>query len=135
MAGFSAILNKNPLIFLTKPEYEAVQWLKLNSKSGALILADSRMGMFLPGLTNSRVIYGHPFETINAIEKKQTVQDFFNCQYDLDKGSNYLSDNGVNYIFVSNVNLRECYFQILNDADIVFHAGDTSNFVEIYRLR
>ena len=135
MAGFSAILNKNPLIFLTKPEYEAVQWLKLNSKSGALILADSRMGMFLPGLTNSRVIYGHPFETINAMGKKQTVEDFFNCQYGLDEGSNYLSDNGVNYIFVSNVNLRECYYQILNDADIVFHAGDSSNFVEIYRLR
>jgi hypothetical protein len=67
--------------------------------------------------------------------KKQTVEDFFNCQYDLDEGSNYLSDNGVNYIFASNVNLRECYSQILNDADIVFHAGDSSNFVEIYRLR
>jgi hypothetical protein len=69
------------------------------------------------------------------MEKMQTVDDFFNCQYDLDEGSNFLSDNGVNYLFASNKNLRECYFQILNDADIVFRAGDTSNFVEIYRLR
>ncbi len=135
LAGFKSIYTKNPLVFLTKPEYQAVQWLKMNSSSGALILADSRIGMFLPGLTKTRVIYGHPFETIYAMEKKQTVDDFFHCLYNRDEVSNFLSENSVNYIFVSDVNLRICYSQIMNEAEIVFKVGDSSNFAEIYRLR
>jgi hypothetical protein len=135
LAGFNAISNKNQLIFLSKPEYEAIQWLKSNSRSGSLVLADSRVGIFLPGLTSSRVIYGHPFETINAIENKETVDDFFNCLNKWEEVIYFLKENKVNYIFASNVNLQACYSQIMNDAEIVFQAGDSPNFVEIYRLR
>ncbi len=135
LAGFNAISNKNQLIFFSKPEYEAIQWLKSNSRSGSLVLADSRVGTFLPGLTSSRVIYGHPFETINAIENKETVDDFFNCLNKWEEVIYFLKENKVNYIFASNVNLQACYSQIMNDAEIVFQAGDSPNFVEIYRLR
>ena len=135
LAAITAIINKHPMIYLTVSESKAVYWLNQNSQPGELVLADTRMGMFLPGLTKSRVIYGHPFETLNADEKRGSVEKFFNCQLFENEASEFLENNQVKYILASNINFRTCYSQIKNNAEMVFRAGDTSNSTEIYQLK
>ena len=60
------------------------------------------MGMFIPAQTGRRVIYGHPFETVNAENRKSEVTAFFeefgseSAQPELEA---YLKSNGVEYIF------------------------------------
>lgn len=135
MAVFTSITTKNPLIFLSRPEFDAMRWLDQNSQPGGLTLADSRMGMFLPAYSRTRVIYGHPFETINAIDNKKSVDNFFNCSLEPTQVLEFLAGNQVDYIYSSNLDLQKCYPSLKQNASRVFRSGETSNFVEIYELK
>jgi hypothetical protein len=134
LAAFSAISGKNPLIFLSLPEAEAMRWLDKNSRGGELTLADARMGMFLPAFTSSRVIYGHPFETVNSEDRKNSVDAFFTCSFTTDEAQEYLVKNQVEFIFNSNLDFQACYPKIARDTNLVFRAGDDKIFTEIYQL-
>jgi hypothetical protein len=135
MAAFSSISTKNPLFFLSRPEYDAMQWLDKNSLPGGLALADSRMGMFLPAYTRTRVIYGHPFETVNAKENKKSVDNFFNCSLEPTQAEAFLANNKINYIFSSNLDLQKCYPSLAQITSRVFRSGRVSNFAEIYEVK
>jgi hypothetical protein len=63
-----------PKLFLSIYEAQALDWLKSNTESEALILASPEIGMFLPAQTGRRVFYGHPFETVNAIQMRSQVE-------------------------------------------------------------
>ena len=41
-----------------------------------LILSSPEMGLFIPAQTGRRVLYGHPFETVNADAEKDLVLVF-----------------------------------------------------------
>jgi hypothetical protein len=43
----------------------------------SLILASPELSLFLPA-RGFRVVYGHPFETVNAMGRKQAVEYFYN---------------------------------------------------------
>jgi len=134
LAAFSAIAGKNPLIFLSLPDAEAMRWLDGNSQAGELTLADARMGMFLPAFTSSRVIYGHPFETVNAEDRKKSVDAFFTCALTTDEAQDYLTKNQVDFIFASNLDFKLCYPKTASNSTLVFRAGDDKIFTEIYQL-
>lgn len=96
LAAWSGIQVNDPAIYHTKGESQAFQWIENNSASHALILASANTGLLIPAYTGRRVIYGHPYETVNAEEKKALVRKFFGGQsdlLDLDDFSN------VDYIF------------------------------------
>ncbi len=135
LAAFTAIGKRHPMLYLTVPESKAVEWLNKNTQPGVLVLTDSRMGTFLPGLTMARVIYGHPFETLNADTKRDSVEKFFKCQLLENEASEFLKQSQVSYLLASNVNIKNCYSVIEKNTDIVFRAGDTTNFVEIFQLK
>ena len=68
------------LLFLRDAEVSALAWLDANSDPDDVILAGSRLGMFIPGRTGARAFYGHPFETIEASQKKGMVEAFYQGQ-------------------------------------------------------
>jgi hypothetical protein len=82
-------------IYLTAGEADALAWIEENTPEEALILAGPEMGMFIPGHTGRRVLYGHPFETVDAEEQEQALIDFFEASGD----DHFLSERGADYVF------------------------------------
>lgn len=77
LSGLGAILRHDPRIFLTRSEGKALEWLSLNSPADSLVIASPEMGLFIPAYTGRRVLYGHPFETINAAEQRVYLEQVY----------------------------------------------------------
>lgn len=65
------------LLFIRPSEAAAFTWLRENTTPNDVVLAPPRLGMFIPGQTGARAFYGHPFETIEAEQKKALVEAFY----------------------------------------------------------
>jgi hypothetical protein len=91
-AGVLGSSGRAPALYLTRGEYQALEWVRMNTSEDAVILVSPEMGRFIPALTGRRVLYGHPFETVNAKENEQMVTEFFS------NGAK-LQVNIVDYIF------------------------------------
>jgi hypothetical protein len=70
--------------FMPADYVPALEWLRSNNQSDGVVLASEEVSAWIPGVVGSRVVYGHPFETLNALEKEQAVKDWyagrlFNC--------------------------------------------------------
>lgn len=64
----------DPMLYLTRDEARALEWIEENTPEDAKILASPQTGLFLPGRTGRRVFYGHPFETVDASEMETAVE-------------------------------------------------------------
>ena len=63
---------------VTTPSYiEIYNWLEEVGNEGEIVLAAPRVSLWIPARTNLSVVYGHPFETINAEKREQQVEDFY----------------------------------------------------------
>jgi hypothetical protein len=135
LAGVTGFSTKNPLLVLTKPESDGLDWIKNNTRVGQGILADSRMGMFIPARTSLRVIYGHPFETINAVSNKSIVDKFFACEYTPDEAEELIRKIPINYILLNSRDPKLCYPGLFNRLELVFRTGHNDRTVEIYGIK
>lgn len=90
MAG--AALARSPTVFLTRAEAGAIVALP----AGALVLAAPETGAFIPARSDARVLYGHPFETVNAEAEKRAVTDFFAGRID---AARFLRERNVEVVF------------------------------------
>lgn len=63
--------------FLQRDYADAINWLRANAETNAVVVASSEVSIWLPGLTGTRVVYGHPFETLQAAQREQQVVDWF----------------------------------------------------------
>lgn len=80
-------------LYVSTAEDAALTWLREEVPSEAIILASPQTGLLIPPMTGHRVLYGHPFETIQASYWERVV---INCyQGSIDK--NIL--NRVDYIY------------------------------------
>ena len=77
MGGIQAIQIKDSRVFLTNEEKEGLEWIAANTPQDALILASPEMGLYIPAYTGRQVIYGHPFETVNAEQMEARVLNYF----------------------------------------------------------
>ncbi len=75
----TGILTKNLLIYIDscKEFSDGASWIKQNAPRSSIVLSDAQTGLYLPALANVRVVYGHPFETPNADERKNEVDQCF----------------------------------------------------------
>ncbi|GAB4443163.1 MAG: hypothetical protein Kow0031_25350 [Anaerolineae bacterium] len=65
------------LLFIRQDEAAAFEWLRQHGAPDSVVLASERVGMFAPGQSGVRVFYGHPFETLNAEDKRAQLERFF----------------------------------------------------------
>lgn len=77
LTSFYGIQTHDALIYLSRGEEEALNWIAANTAPDALVLASPEMGLFIPAHTGRRVFYGHPFETINADVNEKQVEQYF----------------------------------------------------------
>ncbi len=77
MGGIQAIQINDSRLYLTSEEKQGLDWIAANTPDEALILASPEMGLYIPAYTGRRVIYGHPFETVNAEQMEARVINYF----------------------------------------------------------
>jgi hypothetical protein len=99
MAGVFGVQTHAPAIFLEKPESQALAWLTVNTPASSIILASPETGLFIPADTGRRVVYGHPFETVNAVQEKAQVQSFFKGTLSLPDQEKFITDNQIGFVF------------------------------------
>jgi hypothetical protein len=91
-AGVFGALAREPSIYLSHSEWQALEFIRLETEPDAVILAAPETGLLIPAYTGRRVLYGHPFETVDALRKEKLVRDML-ASPDQDLSS-------VNYIFL-----------------------------------
>ncbi len=64
-------------LYLTRGEVQALDWIRQNTNPGDLFLASPETGLLIPAYTGRRVLYGHPFETVDAEIQRKTVESYF----------------------------------------------------------
>ncbi|MDZ4159182.1 MAG: hypothetical protein U1B80_05255 [Anaerolineaceae bacterium] len=99
-AGIYGIQNTDPRLFLTRAEARTLDWIERETPPDSLILASPEMGLFIPAHSGRRVLYGHPFETVDAEQQKAEIEAFFQAGMTGERAMRYLADRGVDYIFV-----------------------------------
>jgi uncharacterized membrane protein len=100
LAGQFGALAHDPLLYLTLGEAQALSWVETNTPADALLLAAPQTGLFIPAHTGRRVIYGHPFETVNAEVEEAAVTSFFtNGATSPVAVEDFLQKRKVDYVF------------------------------------
>jgi len=110
-SGIQAAARRDPQIYLEKEILSGLNWVKDNSSEGAMVLADEDVGLFIPSISGRRVVYGHPFETVNA----EFERDFLN---------EFLYINQENHFYEQSILDRK--------VDLIFLKGDVSESLEIW---
>jgi len=77
LAVLHGIRAQDPKLFITRDEMAAYAWIETHTAPEALILASPESGLLIPAHTGRRVVYGHPFETVEADRHKAWVEAFF----------------------------------------------------------
>ncbi len=97
-SGVQAARTQNAALYLERAELQAYQWLDQNAISTEVVLAAPDSGLYLPAYSNVRVIYGHPFETVQADERRAEVLRFYTGLLSDAKAIGYLESAGVNFV-------------------------------------
>ncbi len=95
LGGMQASREQEAALFLRADEVAAYQWLTAHSAPGALLLAPERNSLHAPAFVDVRVWYAHPFETVQAEQRKGEQQAFF--ADDLPRET-FLAAHAVDYI-------------------------------------
>lgn len=99
LGGLSAIPRHDPMLFITKDENLAFAWMSAQERQAGPILASAETGMFIPAYTGWRVVYGHPFETVHAEQRKADINAIFDGSMSAGDIEMYLVRNRIRYIF------------------------------------
>jgi hypothetical protein len=77
LAAGHGIGTQDAQLYLTRGESQALAWIGRNTPESAVVLAAPDTGLFIPAWTGRRVIYGHPFETVEAAGHAAAVRAYF----------------------------------------------------------
>jgi hypothetical protein len=97
LAGYG-IIRHDPLFFISTQQAQAIEWIKINTPSNALVLTSAQLGVIIPAQTGRRVIYGHPFETVNALQERNNIEKFFAGDLDTAQISTFISQRNIQFI-------------------------------------
>jgi hypothetical protein len=95
-----AAKSNNSLLVLSKGESQALDWIEDSTPRNTVILASPEMSLFIPAYTGRRVIYGHPFETVDAAMNEQLVTHFYSGIWDANEAADFVAQSGVCYILM-----------------------------------
>jgi hypothetical protein len=88
-----------PLV-MSQDEFDAYAWLRNNTAWTDTVLAPAELGVFVPAWAGNRVVYGHPFETIDADQKEAKVVQFYDNETSSAERHALLDQYNVRYVLV-----------------------------------
>jgi hypothetical protein len=97
VAGVAQI--RHPLV-MTADEVAACAWLAEQTSWTDTVLTPPESGQFIPAWAGNRVVYGHPFETIDAGTKEAEAAHFYSPEASTAERRDLLERYGVRYVFV-----------------------------------
>lgn len=101
LAGISAVTARNPYVVMSDAQWKAMAWLRENAANDAIVLADEELGTMVPAWGGgARVVYGHPFETVDADSKQETIRRFYNGEMTIPERNTFLEQFNVEYVVV-----------------------------------
>ena len=128
-AGLQAASSHDPALYLTRAEYRAIEWVAESTPSDALILASPEMGLFIPAYSGRRVLYGHPFETVDAVRQEAAVARFYSGERSKTQLQNFLVERQVDYVFygpreraLGLLSLPPAWNAVFQQADVIIFA-------------
>jgi hypothetical protein len=89
-----AVVTQDAQIYYSQAEADAFRWIASQTPPDSLILASPDTGLLLPAHTGRRVIYGHPFETVQAETQQAAVEAYFAAPR-----TEFLAEHQVDYVF------------------------------------
>ena len=98
-SGINATTIRDPQIFIKSSVISATTWIENNTESSALFLSGEEEGLLIPARTGRRVIYGHPFETTNALKEKLFVENFYKGNLSKSEIQQELIRREIDYVF------------------------------------
>jgi hypothetical protein len=122
------IMNHDSNIYLTMDEYESFEWIEDNTDPEALIISSPEMGLRIPAYTGRRVIYGHPYETVNAESEEHLVISFYEGRMSQLQMWEILRDRGIDYVYYGTRETKLGDIQSFFDCKPSFVDGDVKLF-------
>jgi hypothetical protein len=95
-----AALSSEPWFYLSSGEWKALRWLREEAASDAVVLCAPQTGTFVPAWAGQPVVYGHPFETLNAERREKQVKAYWSTDLSETQRDTFLQDNRVRYVIV-----------------------------------
>ena len=81
LSGIQASSRNDPSIYWEENINAAFEWIKKHTFEDSVFLADEANGLYIPSQTGRRVIYGHPFETVEAESQLDFTRNFFDGKF------------------------------------------------------
>ncbi len=97
LGAVQAARAQGPALYLHADELAAYAWLDEQAAPGALVLAPERNSLHLPAFADVHVWYGHPFETVQAEQRRGELNAFF---ADPAGHAEFLRRHGFEYVLV-----------------------------------
>ena len=107
--SLNAIRNLDSMFYVKTSLIESLDWANEELKNKSVFLSNEDNGLLIPAFGNFQVVYGHPFESINADEIKIKVNNFWTHKMSLEDSLNFIKNNNVDYILcVYDNSFKDC---------------------------
>jgi len=97
--GVFGVVNQNEQFYLKGGEQGALAWLAEHAPKGSIVLASPESGNFIPVYTSERVIYGHPFETVDAAAQQALVTHLLDGSMTPEATATLLQKLNIKFVF------------------------------------
>ena len=98
LGSTQAIKNYDPIFYQKNTFLEASKWMVNNLRSQSVVLTDEDYGLKLPANGYFQVVYGHPFESINAVETRELIEEFWDGRMSSSEAAAFIHEENVDYI-------------------------------------
>ena len=129
IGSVSAAASLQPELYYPRSIQDAFDWMLAYRQVDSVVLAAPNTSSLIPGATGWRVVYGHPFETPYADQRKLEVEDIFSGEMSPVDRQQYFESLGIDTIFVGPYERELGGNLAWTDAlDVVFDGGDVTIF-------
>ncbi len=98
LVAVAGVAQGRPPLVMSRGEAAACAWLRQHTAWTDTVLAPAEVGQFIPAWAGNRVVYGHPFETIEAAAREAEVDRFYSAAATLAERRALLDRYGVRYV-------------------------------------
>jgi hypothetical protein len=101
LIAVAGVAQGQPSLVMDRDVAAACDWLGENTDWTDTVLAPVETGHLIPAWAGNRVVYGHPFETIDAGTKKAEVEAFYDPETTDTERHTLLQRYSVRYVLVA----------------------------------
>ena len=98
-SGLVAVSRGEAGLVISESDRDLLEWMEVNVPEDSLILAGPDTGNRLPAYSNTRVLYGHPFETPRSEDQEALIRELWGWSGDPLLGVQALRKANVEYAF------------------------------------